>query len=295
MTPAAIAGDDRRSLAIGLALAFGSSVGLGLAVAIARFAYLGGTNGITVAAVRAVTALALMYLVCVALRRPLGLPRGVSLQVLLLGLCVSISFYGNIASVQYISVGLSALIFFTFPPMIAVVSFLLGERATGRKIAAVSLSFFGLALMLGLSAGDVDLRGVALALIAACAVTCNAVLLQRTLRRQDPMVITFWLTLVAAPILIAAATLSGEVRWPISATGWWGLAGVAVLQSACIPLWYLAIARIGALRSGVVSNVQPVVSIVAAWLLFGEVLTAVQFLGGALVLGGVLLMQARRA
>ena len=294
MTPAAIAGDDRRSLAIGMGLAFGSSVGLGLAVAIARWAYIGGTNGITVATVRAVVALALMYGVCVALRRPLRLPRGVALGVLLMGLCVSIGFYGNIGSVQYISVGLSALIFFTFPPMIAVASFLLGERATGRKIAAVSVSFLGLVLMLGLSAGDVDLRGVALALMAACAVACNAVLLQRTLRRQDPMVITFWLTVVAAPILIGAATLSGEVRWPTSATGWWGLAGVALLQSSCIPIWYLAIARVGALRSGVVSNIQPVVSIVAAWLMFGEVLTAVQCVGGALVLGGILLMQARR-
>lgn len=294
MTQAAVASEDRRALAVGLALAFGASVGLGLAVAIARWAYIGGTNGITVATVRAVAALVLMYLVCVGLGKPLRLPRGVSLQVLVLGLCVSVSFYGNIASVQYISVGLSALIFFTFPPMIAVVSFLLGERATGRKIAAVSLSFFGLVLMLGLSAGEVDPRGVALALMAACAVACNAVLLQRTMRRQDPMVITFWLTVVAAPILIVAAVASGEVRWPVSATGWWGLAGVTVLQSACIPLWYLAIARVGALRSGVVSNIQPVVSILAAWLMFGEVLTAVQFLGGALVLGGILLMQARR-
>ena len=40
---------------------------------------------------------------------------------------------------------------------------------------------------------------------------------------------------------------------------------------------------------------KPVVSIVAAYAMFGEVLTPVQMLGGLLVLGGVLLMQARRA
>ena len=286
---------ERRDFALGLALAVAAAVGLGMAVAVSRWAYLGGTNGITVAATRGCVALALLLVCCLALRKNLLLPRRALLHSLGLGALASGSFYGNIASVQYIPVGLAALLFFTYPPMIAALSLALREQVTPRKLAAVSISFLGLAIMLGVSVQNVDLRGVGLALMAAAATALNAVWLQRSVADRDPMVVTLWMMVAAATTLLAAAVVSGEVRWPIASVGWWGLIGVVFFQSVCIPLYFLAIPRIGALRSGVVTNVQPVVSIVAAYAMFGEVLTLVQMLGGLLVLGGVLLMQARRA
>jgi drug/metabolite transporter (DMT)-like permease len=295
MTAAAVPGDrQRRDFALGMIFAVTASVGLGLAVAVSRWAYLGGANAITVAATRGVVALALLFVLCLAMKKPLRMPRRATLHALGLGAIASCSFYGNIGAVQYISVGLASLLFFTFPPMIAVMSFALGERATPRKLAAVTVAFVGLLLMLSLSLGDIDPRGVGLALLAAVAVAVNSVWLQRGVGRRDPLVVTFWMMVSAAAILVTAAALSGEVQWPTSPMGWRGMAGVVFFQSTCIPIWFLAIPRVGALRSGVVSNVQPVVSIVAAWAMFGEVLTPVQFAGGAMVLGGVLLMQARR-
>lgn len=295
MTAAAVPVErERRAFALGMGFAVAASVGLGMAVAVSRWAYLGGTNGITVAATRSVVALALLLVVCVAMRKRLALPRRAALHALGLGAVASVSFYGNIASVQYISVGLASLLFFTYPPMIALLSFALGERVSLHKVVAVGMAFFGLALMLGLSLQQVDLRGVGLSLAAASATAVNAVWLQRSVGDRDPMVVTLWMMIAAAVILVIAATASGEVRWPTAAHGWWGLASVVFFQSTCIPLYFLAIPLIGALRSGVVTNVQPVVSILAAWLMFGEVLTPVQFVGGALVLGSVLLMQARK-
>lgn len=296
MTSAAVAPErQRRDFALGMGLAVAAAVGLGMAVAVSRWAYLGGTNGITVAATRGIVALALLLVCCLAMRKRLLLPLPATLHALGLGAVASGSFYGNIASVQYITVGLAALLFFTYPPMIAALSFALGERVSALRLTAVTISFVGLALMLGFSLEDVDPRGVGLALMAAAATAINAVWLQRSVADQDAMVVTLWMMAAAATTLLVAALVSGEVRWPTEPTGWWGLAGVVFFQSTCIPLYFLAIPLIGALRSGVVTNVQPVVSIIAAWAMFGEVLTPVQFLGGALVLGGVLLMQARRA
>lgn len=296
MTAAAVTAErQRRNFALGMGLAVAAAVGLGMAVAVSRWAFLGGTNGITVAATRGVVALALLIVCCLALKKRLLLPGRATLHALGLGAIASGSFYGNIASVQYITVGLAALLFFTYPPLIAALSFALGERVSARKLAAVAISFAGLALMLGLSLEHVDPRGVGLALMAASATAINAVWLQRSVADQDAMVVTLWMMVAAASVLLVGALASGEVRWPTQAVGWWGLAGVVFFQSTCIPLYFLAIPLIGALRSGVVTNVQPVVSIIAAWAMFGELLTPVQLLGGALVLGGVLLMQARRA
>ncbi|MBT3535138.1 MAG: EamA family transporter [Rhodospirillaceae bacterium] len=58
-----------------------------------------------------------------------------------------------------------------------------------------------------------------------------------------------------------------------------------------MPLYFLALTYIGAMKSAMFTNAQPLVSIAAAYLLFGEIMTPIQLLGGALVLGGIWLMQ----
>ena len=60
-------------------------------------------------------------------------------------------------------------------------------------------------------------------------------------------------------------------------------------------MYFAGIARIGALKSGMPGNIQPVTSIVAALALFGEWLTPVQLLGGAMVIAGILIMQRHDA
>jgi len=75
-----------------------------------------------------------------------------------------------------------------------------------------------------------------------------------------------------------------EMRMPTNAVGWSGMVGVAVLQAIGAPLYLFAIAKVGALKTGMATNIQPVTAIFEAWVLFDEVLGALQALGGALVL-----------
>jgi drug/metabolite transporter (DMT)-like permease len=58
-------------------------------------------------------------------------------------------------------------------------------------------------------------------------------------------------------------------------------------------IWYAAVRRIGNTRTGVFSNVTPVVALLVAWLWLGEVPTAGQLLGVAVIIGGVTLTQQR--
>ena len=81
------------------------------------------------------------------------------------------------------------------------------------------------------------------------------------------------------------------VRMPAGGAGWLGAIGVGVLQTIGTPMYIYCIARIGALRTGMGTNVQPVAAIALAWLLFGELLTAAQAVGGAIVLFAIAGMQ----
>jgi len=276
----------------GVALALLSAVGLGLAIAIARYAYEGGTNGLTVATVRSVALALALFVWCRATGRTLGLRRVDRRRCAGLGLLMAIGFYGNVGAVEFISIGLTALLFFTFPPLIAFIQ-AVTDRAWPAlaKVVALTMAFAGLATMLGASLGASDPRGVALVLGASVAVALNSVGVVRLVVHIHPLVAMFHMAVAAAVALPVLAFATGSVQLPVSGTGWAGMFGVVALQCVSLPLYFVALARIGALKTAMLANVQPVVSIVAAQALFGELLGAAQLAGGTLVLAGVMLMQ----
>jgi drug/metabolite transporter (DMT)-like permease len=66
---------------------------------------------------------------------------------------------------------------------------------------------------------------------------------------------------------------------------------------AAVGLLFAGIRRVGPTSASILSTTEPVVTVVLAFLVFGESLGAVQLLGGALVLGAavVLTASARRS
>ena len=277
---------------LGLLLAIIGTVGLGLAVALSRFAYEGGANGLTVASTRSIFMLIELYLICLLTQRRLRLPLRDWLHCCGLGALMVMMTYGNVGSVEFISVGLAALLFYTFPPLIALIhTLVLREPLPLFKWLAISIAFFGLLLMLSVSLVDSDWRGVALALSASICTAWNAVWLMRKLSGRDPFVLTFHMAIIAGLILCVVTITTGNIQFPHNQSGWFGLIMVALLQAAGMPLYFIAITRVGSLKTAMISNVQPVTSIAAAFLFFAEWLSATQLLGGALVLLGIWLMQ----
>ena len=87
--------------------------------------------------------------------------------------------------------------------------------------------------------------------------------------------------------------------WPPSAPpATAGLPAIAVISTvAAVGLLFAGIRRVGPTSASILSTTEPVVTVVLAFLVFGESLGAVQLLGGALVLGAavVLTASARRS
>jgi drug/metabolite transporter (DMT)-like permease len=276
----------------GIALSLLAGVFLGSAVAVARYAYDGGASGIFVAGVRTTLMTFGIALVMLAAGHSLALPRKLIPVALFNGALMSMMTYGNIGAVEFISVGLTALLFFTFPIIIAVIVTVFRiEPANTAKLFAIILAFAGLILMLGSSVGDADWRGVSLALAAAVCTAINGVLVARFFREINAFVITFHFSWTALIMIVLIGIFFAEVRMPTTDGGWAGVAGVAVLQASAMPMYLYALSRIGALKAGMFTNVQPVTSIFEAWWWFDEVLGTLQALGGAIVLGSIGLMQ----
>ena len=277
----------------GYPFAIASSVGLGAAVALSRAAYDGGTDPLSIATMRSIAGSLLLGGVCLAMGRRLTMPWAVWRHCAGLGLLMAYMFYGNIAAVQYIPVGLAALLFFIYPPLVAIVMAKLERRKLSPVIVlALGGSFFGLALMLGVGFEELDWRGVALGLIAGVACAVNVSWIGRRMRGVDALAMTFHMTLVAGmSIVLFAAFLSDGLTAPVTKGGWYAAAGVVLLQSVSIPIFFAAIPRIGVESASMLNNLQPVASIAVAYFLYAEALRPLQGLGGAMVIGGILLMQ----
>ncbi len=281
-----------RERAIGFALAIAASLGLGLAIAVARIAFEGGTDGQSVAAVRAWFVVAVVGLWCVASGRGLGVDRRTWLHCLGHRVRLAYMFFGNIGAVKYIPVGVAALLFFVYPPLVAVFNAILDRRWPGLlRLTAFVIAFGGLAVMLGVGFERLDPIGLALGLGAGTAAGIQVTWTSRVMKGRDSLVVMFHMALTAAVVLSVAVPVLTGFTPPVTSLGWIGAAAVVLLQGCSIPLYYASIPRIGAETGAIINNLQPVTSIVAAFLLFGEAMTAGQFAGAAMVIGGILLLQ----
>ena len=99
----------------------------------------------------------------------------------------------------------------------------------------------------------------------------------------------------AAVVLTVGSVLLGELRpGELTVAGWGSLAGLAAVSTvAAIALFFAGLRRVGPTTASILATVEPLVTVVLAFLVFGETLGAIQLAGGALVLVAVLVLHVQ--
>ena len=268
------------------------SLGLGLAVALGRLAFDGGTTPLSVAFFRSLLSVVAMGTICICMGISLKLPRTVLISMLFLGCLFSHMAFGNVGSTKYIPISLAALLFFIYPPVVAILNHVIAKKWPSLiKTISITVAFLGLAVMLGVDLNQIDLRGVVIGITAGIACAVNIIWVARKVPGVHPFVIVFYQSAIASLIIGALAWYLDELRLPNGIGGWLGFLLVGVIQTVSIPFFYFAIQRIGSEPTAMINNSQPIASIVAAILIFNEGLTLERFFGAIMVIGGILVTQ----
>jgi len=276
----------------GIFSALTCSLGLGLAVALGRLAFDGGTTPLSVAFFRSLLSVVAMGTICICMGISLRLPRSALISMLFLGCLFSHMAFGNVGSTKYIPISLAALLFFIYPPVVAILNHAIARKWPSLiKTISITVAFLGLAVMLGVDLHQLDLRGVAIGITAGIACAVNIIWVARKVSGVHPFIIVFYQSTIASVIVGVLAWYLGELRLPNETGGWLGFLLVGVLQTVSIPFFYFAIQRIGSEPTAMINNSQPVASIVAAILIFNEGITFDQFFGAIMVIGGILVTQ----
>ena len=154
----------------------------------------------------------------------------------------------------------------------------------------------GLVLVLaGAETGGLDPLATALGLCAALVCTVYILVSGSIAERMSPQLFSTLVCSGAAVTLSAGSAALGQLQpGAVTAPGWAWLACLALVSTvAAISLQFAGIARVGPTVASILCTVEPVVTVVLAFVVFGEVLGGAQLLGGGLVLLGVIVLQLR--
>jgi drug/metabolite transporter (DMT)-like permease len=110
-------------------------------------------------------------------------------------------------------------------------------------------------------------------------------------KTQGASLLMLWSSLIAAPLLLAAALVMGEPILPATLGGWGACVGLGLMHVAGQGAIAWAMGRLPMTLISVVVLVQPVVAAALGWMLFAEAIGPMQATGAAVALVGVVLAQ----
>ena len=307
---------DRRRL-VGVLLVVVSAAAFGSGPLFAKPAYALGLGWLPLLAWRFTFAAGLswIWLLLDATRRA-GLRR-IDRRRRIVAVILGIVYLGNsgtyYASLETVSASLAALIVYVYPVFVAVLTLKLGRPLEGRRAwLALVLAFLGGILAIGgIPTGTAPpvvglFEAIASPVIYSVWIVAQARLFgERSDRVADASTggdmaasatalmmsstaAGFWLLALVTGAPAAPALVPGAA-WP-------NIAAVAVISTfVAIQTFSAGTRRIGAAQASLISTVEPIWTISLAALILGERLGPIQLVGGALVIGGVLLAQLRQA
>lgn len=193
--------------------------------------------------------------------------------------------------------GTVALVIGATPALIAILGRLWGyERHTRAAAVGIALSILGAALVVAgttsVSATDDSIFGVALIAASSTCWAFYTIGLRGLTHRVDGVQMAAWTLFGGAlPLIVVGIPSLLTTNYAAVPLAGWGSVLYSGLMAFVVAyvLWYRGVQRVGATRTSMFANLQPIVALGAAWVALAEVPTAWQFAGAACVVVGLYL------
>jgi drug/metabolite transporter (DMT)-like permease len=194
-------------------------------------------------------------------------------------------------SIQGVSVGLAAMLLFTFPIFVSLGShFVLREKMHRLQWLSLLGASVGLMILLW---GDIAVRSlnaVIAGLGASIAYSIYVLVSGKVQRNVKPLSSSLYVMTTAAvgQYLFHRPDLSKVLHF--SVYQYFLIAGIAVIGSiGPMTLFLAGLQKMKSSQASILVMIEPVVATVAAWLVLGETLSLRQLTGALIVLGSILL------
>lgn len=257
---------------------------LGWAPVLGRLAYVDGVTPFTLAALRTLMAALLLWLAFVLFWRH-------EVAIAWPGLigCMGVGAVNGFGSLLYFT-GLSrldasraALLNTLYPLWVVLFLFAAGQSLTHLTLVRLALSMLGIYFLTRTGPGELEWLGVMLMISSAAIYGWHLVLGQWVLADVPARTATLYILTTMAGVVGVARVLQARPVEPIATAGWYAILSLGLTTALSRLAMFSGLQRLGGVETALISLLELLVSLVLAFVLLGERLTPVQWLGGALL------------
>ena len=204
-----------------------------------------------------------------------------------------VASYLDFLGLEYVSAQIERLILFTYPIFVVIFGALFfRQKITRNALIAVAISYAGLALIFGestVSGGHDALLGGGLVLACAVAFALYQLFAKNLITAIGPRLFTC-IAMIAAAVGAIVQFLLTHAAGDLAVSGRvLATALFIAIGSTVLPSFFLnaALHRISAQANATIGTLSPVATIVLAYLILGETLAPIAWVGTVLVIAGV--------
>ena len=226
--------------------------------------------------------------------RDMGLFLGMGLLSLLL---FTVCYF---TTISLASLSVAAILLYTSPIWVMLMSAVcFREKITRRKLLCAAMAFGGCVLVSGIgSAASLSPMVIVTGLLSAVGYGLYSIFGTFALRKYQPLTVTTYAFLFGAAGALLLCN-PAQIARVICESGQPGrlvlLITVTAFVTAVLPylLYTVGLSRMRASAAAIMASIEPVVATAAGALVFGEALTLSAFTGIALVLGAIVVLNAK--
>ena len=226
--------------------------------------------------------------------RDVGLFLGMGLLSLLL---FTVCYF---TTISLASLSVAAILLYTSPIWVMLMSAVcFREKITRRKLLCAAMAFGGCVLVSGIgSAASLSPMVIVTGLLSAVGYGLYSIFGTFDLRKYQPLTVTTYAFLFGAAGALLLCN-PAQIARVICESGQPGrlvlLITVTAFVTAVLPylLYTVGLSRMRASAAAIMASIEPVVATTAGALVFGEALTVPAFAGIALVLGAIVVLNAK--
>ena len=198
------------------------------------------------------------------------------------------------------SLSVAAILLYTSPIWVMLMSAVcFREKITRRKLLCAAMAFGGCVLVSGIgSAASLSPMVIVTGLLSAVGYGLYSIFGTFALRKYQPLTVTTYAFLFGAAGALLLCN-PAQIARVICESGQPGrlvlLITVTAFVTAVLPylLYTVGLSRMRASAAAIMASIEPVVATTAGALVFGEALTVPAFAGIALVLGAIVVLNAK--
>jgi drug/metabolite transporter (DMT)-like permease len=198
-------------------------------------------------------------------------------------------------ALTYASVGVTALMFYTYPAFVALLSWLLIRKPISSwQAKALGIAVFGTILTVDFRSEVASPVGIALGIAAGGSYALYVIFSARLVRQLPPITTAAYMLLGATVSLVGWTTLRQGVMIPDTAGAIAIVSGLAIVSTALpIVCLFAGLKRLEVVPATILSTLEPVIAVAAGILLLGEHLWLGQLLGGACIIASTFMLQVK--